>query len=90
MLLKKYKIGRVGIIYATYKRIKIPKNADQKFICSVCGLKNWCKNYKIKRTGTNESSSVTYYSICNGMEIILTSNSFRATDNITYVPFKSR
>lgn len=89
MILKKYRIGKIGVLDAVYKRVNISdvKELDQKDICSnLCGVgEEVCKITKVNK----DRIPLYYITLCTTFKVTLNSSQFR-TKNITYVPWEIR
>jgi hypothetical protein len=94
MILKKYRIGPVGILNILYKRIELQNtNATQDDICALCGVgQERCKSVIICSPTVDRllDKHLTYHDLCYGLEIMISSDKLKTKSNIAYIPWKIR
>lgn len=84
MLLKKIKIGRVGVLRATYKRVFNGGPINQKTICELCEVgERKCMNLYV---GDLYKSRITYYSLCYSLSIANRLIDPRSSKKYVYIP----
>lgn len=84
MLLKKFKIGRVGVLRATYKRVYSNGPVNQESICKLCGVgERKCMNLYV---GDLNESRITYYALCYSLSIANRLIDPRSSKKYVYIP----
>ena len=90
MILKKYKIGPVGNLKATYRRVKLQDVTSQDYICTnLCGVgQEKCRASIIYAdAGENRFKDLSYYTLCYALGLL---KRFKTKNNIAYIPWKIR
>ena len=90
MILKKSRIGPVGVLSIIYKRIEIQKLTTQDNICALCGIgPERCETLIVYSSDNVYIKELNYHDLCYGLGLVVIKKSV-TKNNITYIPWKIR